>query len=183
VAAAQQLGDAPGMFHGGIIFQNLILLIHLIAVTMDEDRPGGGFERADRFFQKCRFPQIVLIEKGQVRALSQLGTGITRHGLPSVPVVPHVPNDGSHLHQGASAVSRRIVHDDDFIVGIGLLEHGLDGWLQIPRCTVVCGNDDADVAHDQEGSFERPIGNIAKGLRQPDWCSSVEMIGFLIGRP
>ncbi len=150
VSAPQQLRDAALLFHGRIVFQNLVSFIDLIAVAMHQHRFCRRFEKSQRLLQKCRFPQIVLVQKRHVGALRQARAGISGGGLSAVLRMAHVADLRDGLHQGVRAVRRSIVYDDDLGGGQGLPAHGVDGFRQISGGAVVCGNDDADPCHEPE---------------------------------
>ena len=150
MSPSEQLRDAPLVFHGGIVFQNLIPLIDLISVAMDEGRLCGRFEDRERLFQKGGLPQIVLIEKGQKMALGKVRARIPCRGLSAVLRVAHIADVCNFLQQRTGVVGRCIVHDDDFGGRKGLRAYGINGLLQISGAAVVGGNDDADMSHNDE---------------------------------
>lgn len=144
---SQQLSNAPRVFHGGIVFEHAIVLVHLIPITMHDDCLLGRLQNGQRLFQKRRLPQIVLVEKGEVWALGEMGPGVAGRGLAAVLAPTDVTYARHGLYQRTRVVGRGIVHYDELAVGAGLREHGKNGLFQIAGGAVVGGNDDADSYH------------------------------------
>ncbi|MCS6327368.1 MAG: hypothetical protein H8K06_09810 [Nitrospira sp.] len=66
MSAPQQLRDAALLFHRGIVFQNLVSFIDLIAVAVHQRRFRCRFEKGQGLLQKCRLPQVILVQKGEI---------------------------------------------------------------------------------------------------------------------
>jgi len=146
MTAAKELGDRRAPFHGGIIMKDGVLLTDLVSIGVHYRRVGVLHDGGASFFQKCGFPQIILIQEGQ-----QFTTGVPRpliasRRLAAVYDVPNAPN-GILADQTRCVVCGGVIDHNDLNVAVALGQYALDGFREIATDSIVGRNDDRDMRH------------------------------------